>query len=249
MRKCSKCGADNPEFINICTNCGEDLGYDNRHYPREDKTSGKVEETKKQKTKKIDAETLEKQIQQQTTYDYDDYEKTDSKFTLENFRKLIIVAIIVIVVLLAASYIPAQMSEQERTSFINMETDTLLNQSNTTSTVLRNADSGNLTSEDISQIKDSYESVYLNLSEYKNSTNNETREGFLDLQLELNGHLRNAVNYVEAMYADSSDTDSQKAYVNEMEAANDVVTKINDYFESHEDIKNEFIDNDLYKYF
>ncbi|OED29485.1 zinc ribbon domain-containing protein [Methanosphaera sp. WGK6] len=249
MRKCSKCGTDNPDFINICTKCGEDLGYDNRHYPQEDKTNEKIEKTEKHKTKKIDAETLEKRIQQQTTYDYDDYEKTDTKFTLENFRKLVIVAIIVLVILLAASYIPAQMTEQDREDFINMETDTLLNQSNTTSTVLRNVDSGNLTSENITQIKNSYESVYLNLSEYKNSTNNETRKGFLELQIELNGHLRNAANSLEKIYENRSDTNSKISYVNEMEAANNVVTRIDDYFESHQDIKTEFINNDLYKYF
>lgn len=36
MRKCPKCGNENPDFINICTNCGTDLGYTDRHYPSDD---------------------------------------------------------------------------------------------------------------------------------------------------------------------------------------------------------------------
>lgn len=36
MRKCPKCGNENPDFINICTNCGTDLGYTDRHYPSSD---------------------------------------------------------------------------------------------------------------------------------------------------------------------------------------------------------------------
>lgn len=41
MRKCPFCGADNPDFINVCTNCGNNMGYITQQPNRERKLKEK----------------------------------------------------------------------------------------------------------------------------------------------------------------------------------------------------------------
>lgn len=62
MRKCPFCGADNPDFINVCTNCGSNMGYITQQPNRERKLR---EKNKRKVIKKSQQQNIKTKPNQQ----------------------------------------------------------------------------------------------------------------------------------------------------------------------------------------
>lgn len=317
MRKCPKCGNENPDFINICTNCGTDLGYTDRHYPSDDEyeyvddeyietedmdinqednseITDVDEDNQELDNQPADNENIINQDynpnssqfiqnnqqqpndtptfnQQQMDYQYQpNNNEKKGFFDSNNKMKWALIGIILLIIVVAvALYYPTYQEQQDRQEFLDLMSNYAVDSNNEGAQLL--SSSQNMSNGDYNQMNNILENItnYTSnetkkLQDYNKSTDNQTRQEFIELEVSYLNHMSNMCNHAKELLNITQQYESGEISVSEYynrgyplteQIVNDSYSlvdshqKISDYVEQHEDLKSELNDAGIYNYF